>query len=459
MTSQKPNIVLCTTDQLRPFELNCYGGEGVNTPNLDALARRGTVWDTAITNFPVCLPARSALISGQHNRTATGGCTNISYEARKRDFAMPEYPYTGRPHLRDRTLAECLRDVGYDTYAIGKWHIHSWPHDIGFDDYVIPRVHHAHTGQLFTRNGGPEFSPVGYSLDFEAAEANRLLKERTSDRPFFLYYNISPPHCPLADMPEAYRTMYDKAAIQLRGNVSAESDIDWDYWFSVYRWDFRYYSFQLPHTLKLPENYDIRNLTAEYLGAVTWMDTALGALLNSLDAAGLSEDTVFIFTSDHGDNLGSHGLVQKGTANDESIRIPLVFAGPKISANHRISTGVASLVDLLPTILDLAGASVPEHCHGSSLTPELCRQVESNDRVAFFETKDGSGVRSDQHTYFVPWISDRTLAAEPAKVFDNVADPLQLMNLAPDGTFADLDQMLREFDSRTPWSSMEAEPS
>ncbi|MBM3495186.1 MAG: hypothetical protein FJX72_12825, partial [Armatimonadetes bacterium] len=200
---RKPNIVLCTCDQLRAFEIGCYGNRFVRTPNIDRLGREGVRFETAVTNYPVCMAARSVMLSGMHNRACTGGVSNVAYPTKPGDHAMPEYPEKGRPHLKQQTLPEALREAGYATTAIGKWHIHSWPQDIGFDHYVIPRVHHCHSGQSFTEDGGPEFVPPGYSVDYEAERVERFVADRAkSAQPFFLFYNISPPHCPVADAPE-----------------------------------------------------------------------------------------------------------------------------------------------------------------------------------------------------------------------------------------------------------------
>ena len=237
----RPNMILCTCDQLRAFEVGCYGNQVIRTPHVDRLAAEGVRFETAVTNCPVCMAARSVLISGQYNRTCTGGIGNVVYQTFPGDCAMPEYPFAGRPHLKDPTLPELLRTHGYRTSVIGKWHIHSWPHEIGFDDYLIPRVHHCHSGQCFTENGGPEFVPDGYSVDFEAQRVERFLKERRhGDIPFFLYYNISVPHCPLADAPEEFRAMYHPEEIPLRPNVDPDRPLkDQDYWLKVYRHDYR----------------------------------------------------------------------------------------------------------------------------------------------------------------------------------------------------------------------------
>ena len=186
----QPNIIVCMCDQLRAFEVGCYGNSVIRTPNIDALAACGARFETAVTNYPICMAARSVLISGQYNRTCTGGISNFHWrvENRERKNIIPEYPFPGRPHLPNPTLPEVLRNHGYYTAAIGKWHIHSWPHDVGFDYYLIPRVHHCHTGQSFTENGGPEFVAPGYSVDFEADRMETFLKDRAENKdPFFLY--------------------------------------------------------------------------------------------------------------------------------------------------------------------------------------------------------------------------------------------------------------------------------
>lgn len=456
--SRMPNVVICTCDQLRAFEVGCYGNAVIRTPHIDRLAAEGVRFETAVTNFPVCMAARSVLLSGQHNRTCTGGVSNVAYPSRPGDFSMPEYPEAGRPHFKDATLAEVLRDRGYETATIGKWHIHCWPHEVGFDHYLIPRVHHCHTGQSFTEDGGPEFVPPGTSVDFEADRVEAFLAARRSaDRPFFLFYNIAPPHCPLADAPEKYLTMYRPDEVPLRPNVDPDRPLDrQDYWFRVYRYDFRYYMLHLPYTDELPRGYDLRHLIAEYYGLTTWADDTVGRLLAALDAAGLAEDTIVVFTSDHGDNLGSLGLVQKSGPNEESIRVPLLVRGPGV-APHVVSGQVAGLVDLMPTVLSMVGAPTPARIQGQDLSPLICGERERPDRDhAFVETNRGCGVRTPDHLYFAPYAKGtRTPAAEPSDFYDLAADPYQQTNLAGTGRQADLaaglDCLLREWDARTPW--------
>ena len=414
-----------------------------------------------MTNYPICMAARSVLLSGQYNRTCTGGVENIWYPGWPGDVNLPEYPFPNRPHLKDETLPEVLRRSGYYNATIGKWHIHSWPQDIGFDYYLIPRVHHCHTGQSFTENGEIEVVPDGYSVDFEAERVEALLHERSrSSQPFFLYYNISPPHCPLADAPERYLNMYRPEDIPIRSNVALDVPLpDQTHAFKVYRWDFRYYHLRLPYTEHLPCNYSLRHLIAEYYGMTTWVDDTVGRLLRSLDSCGLAENTIIVFVSDHGDNLGSHGLVQKGTPNDESLRIPWILRLPeRVNEPEVIGERVASLVDVMPTVLDLLGIGIPDHVFGRSLAPltnGACDKSEDHD--AFVETRDGVGVRTPRHLYFLPWQKDKNLLSGcPSFFYDTDEDPFQLRNLVETceqkEILDNLHVRLSQWNDITPWT-------
>ena len=408
------------------------------------------------------MAARSVLLSGQYNRTCTGGVGNVSYSGREGSFELPEYPYDGRPHLRKMTLPEVLRNEGYFTGAIGKWHIHSWPHDIGFDSYLIPRVHHCHIGQSFTENGGEEFVPSGYSVDFEMDRVEDFLNERSrSSNPFFLYYNISPPHCPLADAPQRYLSMYHPENVPLRPHVDASRALEQqDYWFKVYRYDFRYYSLRLPYADTLPDGYSLRHLIAEYYGLTTWVDDTIGRLASTLERTGLRQDTIVVFTADHGDNLGSHGLVQKGTPNDESIRIPYIVNWPAMGSRPAvIRNHVPSLVDIGPTLLDLIGTAVPCHMQGVSFASVLRGESESSDRAwSISETGVGTAIRTPYHMMCLPTRTESGeggLGPAPNHLYDMVRDPYQMRNLAADRDAADnardLAEALQAWDTRTPW--------
>ncbi|MEL7239144.1 MAG: sulfatase-like hydrolase/transferase, partial [Planctomycetota bacterium] len=262
--SDRPNLLFVMCDQMRAHALGCYGNRLTRSPFLDSMAEAGTHVEHAISNCPVCVPARTLLLSGQYARSSLGRPSNtaLSWTDSWDNPGWSFYPYC--PEKREAfpqpTMPELLQRAGYHTAAIGKWHVDAWPHQLGFDDWLIPRSFHAHSNQLFTRNGEPEFAAPGFSVDFEADEMAKFFNRRAQeDAPWFMYYNISPPHMPLADMPEKYLTMYDPGDVTMRDNV--ERDLskvgghggDFADRAAKYLWDYRNNIARLPHATRSGE--------------------------------------------------------------------------------------------------------------------------------------------------------------------------------------------------------------
>ncbi|MEX0746092.1 MAG: sulfatase-like hydrolase/transferase [Phycisphaeraceae bacterium] len=454
----KPNILFIMCDELRAFELGCYGHPAIRTPHIDALAEQGVRFDVGVSSAPVCQPARAVVLSGQYARTCRGGVNNEAWLPKQGGWIMPQWPRRGRPELPDPTLPELLRGHGYHTSAIGKWHAACWPDDIGFDDYLIPATQHAHSAQWFTQNGGPVFTPPGFSVDYEADRVCDFLeRRRDADEPWFLYYNLSPPHMPLADAPQRYLEMYRDDDAVIRGNVDLDTPLEnQTSKFLTYLWDYRYYRDGLPYASTLPDGFDLRRLHAMYMGLTTWVDDKVGQVIAALDRLGLRDDTVVVFTSDHGDNLGSHALLGKSQLIEESIRIPFVVRGPNIPAG-RVATQVASLVDVGTTLLSLAGAPPARHLQGQNLVPVLRGERATLDcNMAFIESSEGCGVRTPTQLLGVPWAEDRrSLADRPHRFHDLPQDPWQLDNQVGSAAWArpvrELEAQLRQWDQRTPW--------
>jgi choline-sulfatase len=286
------------------------------------------------------------------------------------------------------------------------------------------------------------------------------LEQRSGlDDPFFLYYSISPPHCPVADGPEEYLNMYSPDEVPLRPNVDLDTPLPNEhYWWRTYRHDFRYYHLHLPYTEELPEGYGLRELIAQYYGMTTWMDAAVGRMLRALDRTGLAENTIVLFTSDHGDNLGSLGLWQKGGPNEESARIPYVWRWPRgLQGGQVPQQAVASLVDIAPTLIELAGGSAPACMGGQSLAPVLGGATEGLSREgAFIECGGSVAIRTATHMCFLPRDHETgALAVTATQFYDLIADPYELNNLAGTDAQQDvrrsLEAQLRAFDEQTPW--------
>lgn len=455
----RPNVVLCICDQLRAFETGCYGNEVVRTPHLDRLATEGVRFETAVSNNPVCMPARSCLLSGQYSRTCTGMLGNYGERQADGSTTMPEYPAADRPHLPAPALPEMFRSLGYDTALIGKWHVHSAPGSLGFDYSLYPRVHHRHSGQAFVENDGGEFRVDGFSVRFESDQVGGYLRDRENqEKPFFLYYSISPPHMPLMDAPETYLEMYDPDDIPLRPNVFRDGQLPYDeHWFKVYLWDFLFYEQHLPFTRTLPPGFDLRRLVALYYGVTTWVDDMVGRLMHFLRAYRHAENTIVVFLSDHGDNLGSHHLFNKGRLIEESIRIPLIFHAPSRLKPRVSTTATAQIIDVMPTLLSLCGGSVPAHVQGKDLAGTISTGEAPEEEGVFIETGRGEiGLRTATHTYGIR-IDPKTgrVLDDRACFYDLRTDPYQMNNLRESDRDSELAAELQDqalaWHHETPW--------
>jgi len=466
----KPNVIVVLCDQLRSFEVGCYGNDVIRTPHIDRLAAQGVRFEHAVSNNPVCMPARSCLLSGQYSRTCQGFLNNYSGTLPDGTTGMPEYPEDERRFLLDPTLPDQLKVAGYETRLIGKWHVQPSPPRVGFDHSLYPRVHHRHTGQVFVEgdppdrwlDDGSEGDVIeGFSVDHEATAVRDFLDRTDTDRPFFLYYNISPPHMPLDDAPEEYLRMYSPDEIPIRDNVwrdDGQLPVD-ERWFRIYLWDFLFYQEQQPHTGRLPDGFTLRHLIALYYGLTTWVDDQIGRLLEGLRANGLDENTIVVFLSDHGDNLGSHGAFNKGRLIEESIRVPMIWWAPGRFAPSVREREVASLIDVMPTILDLVGGETPDTTQGRSLAQALLGTGPGPDH-AFIETSTGEiGLRTRTHLRGLQLGDDRRqITHDPGCLFDLTSDPCELTNLATAAPDPKLEQRLRDWHADTPIRDAPAMP-
>ena len=414
--ARAPNVVIIFPDQLRWTELGCYGHPVVKSPNIDGLAAGAVRLTQAFSNFPVCSPARSVLLSGRYAR-CNGVFSNQDNEAEP-----------GRPTNRSTTLAEALAAAGYSTALVGKWHLRPTPAALGFSQSLRCRMRHRYFKQTFYKNEGEPYVYEGYSPEHETQAAVQFVREHR-DRPFFLYLAYGPPHMPLSEMPERYRTMYDPAKVVLRDNVWKDGVLAFNEdWFKTYLSDFQYYQHKDTFTQALPAGMTLRELTALYYGQITAIDDCVAQVLTAIHQAGLDDDTIIVFTSDHGDMLGSHQAFNKGVHYDEATHIPMIIRYPRVLQPRVIDQQVASLVDIMPTVLELCGLPVPASVQGTSLVPVLTgRQPQTGSNAAFIETGACDGIRTRQYLYYLG-----PKQAEREHLFDTQADPYQMNDLAAD---------------------------
>mgnify|MGYP002632167098 CR=1 FL=1 len=359
----RPNILLIVSDDQRPDTIAALGNDVIKTPNLDRLVREGTAITRATCGYPICTPSRAEILSG---------CS--SFRNGVIDFGKPIDPELP-------LMARWFGDAGYRTSYVGKWHNDGAPIDRGYSQtnglyrggggkWYKPQVDWfgrpvtGYRGWIFQSDDGMKYPERGVGLTSDISEkfadAAIELVEQPTDKPFFVHVNFTAPHDPLMIHPK-YADMYDAAKMPLPKNFAARHPFDHG------NFDGRDEKlFAWPRT---PE--ETRGELAAYYAVISHMDAQIGRVLKALSDSGKGENTLIVFSSDHGLGVGSHGLRGKQSMYEHTIGVPLVMAGPGISKGKRLATQ-CYLRDLFPTLCDLAGVAGPgDRIDGRSLLPAL----------------------------------------------------------------------------------------
>jgi arylsulfatase A-like enzyme len=439
-TDRRPNVLILFVDQLRWSEVGCYGNAVIKTPKIDELAGQSARFASAFTNFPSCSPARSTLFSGRYARS------NGLYKNQSGNAGL------NRPTNRDKTIAEAFSAAGYTTALIGKWHLTPNPQALGFQRSWRAEYGKGYFKTSWLVDEKPDSAYVydGYTLEHEAELAKAFLRDHR-DKPFLLALTPSPPHMPLIDLPERYKQMYKPADMPLRPNVWKDGQLAYDQdWFMIYLWDGRYYGNRAAFTEKLPAGTTLREIQALYYGQTTAADDWAGSVLATVRKMGLDSNTIVVFSSDHGDLLGSHHLYNKNEHYDEASRIPLLVRWPGKIPPKVIDRQVVSLVDLMPTVLDLCGVPIPASVQGTSVADVLTAKRQTvGDNAAYIETTQNEGVRTLNHVYY----RDRN-KLDGEHFFDVEKDPYEMTDRIADPAYAaaivDLRARTQRWRERTP---------
>jgi choline-sulfatase len=342
------NLVFILSDEHNKRVTGCYGHPIVRTPNLDALAGRGTRFTSAYTNCPICVPARASFATGQYVHQVRCWDNAIAY-----DGQTPSWGHRLRPQ-------------GHHVAAIGKLHYKAPSPDLhGFNEEILPMHIVNGVGDLLglirdelpRRAGalklGPEAGPgeseyTRYDRSIADETVNWLKNEapRHRDKPWALYVGFVCPHFPLIAPPE----FYDRYP---------EDAVPWPDLYDQVRRPRHPFIEAMRRCLCFDEPFDapmVRRAIAAYFGLVSFLDDNVGKILRALEETGLAERTRVVYSSDHGDNLGARGLWGKSTMYEESAGIPMILAGPDVPAGRVCDTPV-SLVDGFPTFIDALGAT------------------------------------------------------------------------------------------------------
>lgn len=352
---KQPNVLVIMSDEHNAAVLGCAGNAIVNTSNLDGLARNGFVFDSAYCNSPLCVPSRLSFTAGKY-ASRVGAWNNDCWLPR------PDYP----------SLPRLLNANGYESYLCGKMH-YDETRRYGFTEIGGRMNRSFKTGKGSRRNADdlqPQSGISGRFDDFHAGDHSNVLdhdrnvtagtveflKERKqSDAPFFLLSGYLAPHFPLI-VPQEYWDAY-------KGRVPLPS-IPEGYLDSL---PLNYKHLRIGFNYEdVPEDM-VKKGRELYHGLVQWVDEEIGKVLAALDEAGLAEDTVVVYTADHGENMGEHGLWWKNCLYDTAARVPLVVRWPARWRGGEHRSGACSLVDVVQTIAELGGAEAPARWNGDSM--------------------------------------------------------------------------------------------
>lgn len=415
-SGKKTNLVYVFSDQWRWCDHGYEGNREVATPRIDALARESVNFRNAVSCMPVCSPHRASLITGQYPLTHGLFINDLSLNERAVSFA------------------QALGKAGYETGYIGKWHLDGRGRTLftpperrqGFRFWRAMECTHAYNqSEYFGDDGGKRQAWPGYDAYAQTDEAAGYLRAKAEDKkPFALFLSWGPPHDPYRTGPPEILARYDARALRPRPNV--------------------------PEELRA----EAQKTYAGYYTHIEALDQCVGKLLGVLRDTGLAENTVFVYTSDHGDMLHSQGFLKKQKPWDESIRVPFLVRCPAgAGARSRSIETPINTPDIMPTVLSLCGVPVPSTAEGEDFSPLILGRKEPADSAALImcpspfgewaRAKGGReyrGVRTSRYTYVRgldgPWL-----------LYDNAEDPFQQRNLVADPALAsiraDLEERLR----------------
>lgn len=415
-SEQKPNIIYVLADQWRAQATGYNGDPNLQgkTPNLDEMAAQGVHFKNAISVCPVCTPYRAALLTGQFP-TTTGMFFN--------DLQLPPESFS---------MAKLFKESGYQTCYIGKWHLDGMGRGLytpperrqGFDYWKALECSHDYQNLYYYEGDSDERKLwEGYGPYAETDDAIRYIRDNAGDEdPFLMVLAWGAPHFPHHNAPEDMLGQFRPEDIILRENVSGD----------------------------LEES--ARKESAGYYAHILALDSCMGMLHRAMDESGISENTIFVFTSDHGEMMGSQGIrpKQKQVPWSESVRVPFLLSYPAKFGKGGIVVDVPlNTPDILPTLLSLANVPVPEGIEGESMAGAIENQEAFADRTALFmnvshfagKGKEYRGIYTNRYSYVKsmegPWL-----------LYDHQKDPLEMDNLVGKAGFENLQEEMERMLQR-----------
>ncbi|QDV24728.1 sulfatase [Aureliella helgolandensis] len=432
--SERPNVLFIISDDLNNFQ-GCYGDPLARTPNIDRLAERGVLFDRSYCTYPLCGPSRNSLLTGLYPNS-----TGILQNSQIFRQTIPQ----------QLSLPQAFRLDGYFAARIGKLYHYNVPKSIGTNGHDDPgswelELNPAGVDRLEEEAEITTLTPgqFGGTLSWYAspksdehhtdgllaADANWVLQRcAKQSRPFFLAVGFYRPHTPYVAPRDPYFGFYPKDKMPLIQNVSEDQkDIP-----AAGLASYKREQDKLTDALR-------RECLQAYYASISFMDAQVGAVVDSLDRLGLSDNTIIVFTSDHGYHMGEHGLWQKMSLFEQSSRVPMLIVAPGAKANGSIVKTPVSHVDLFPTLAELCQVKAPANLQGQSLVPMLEDASTIGRGWSLTQVKRGGTRKQGARTPSFFGYSLRTerwrytewdSGEQGTELYDHHADPQELHNLA-----------------------------
>ena len=407
--SQKPNVIFILTDQWRASSLGYNGDEAVQTPRLDQFSREAVNFKNAVSVLPVCTPYRASLMTGRYP-TTTGMFIN--------DLYLPP---------EELCFAEIYNKEGYNTAYLGKWHLDGH----GRGDFVAPErrqgwdywkaseCDHNYSKEHYYDDSGKKKYWEGYSTYAIANEAKAYMSQAAiGGKPFCLFVSLATPHFPHQTAPEEFKKLYTKDNVKLHPNV--------------------------------PE--DNRELVFKeiqgYYAHCTATDKAIGGIIDKAKELGIYENSVIVFTSDHGEMMGSHNFrpFMKHQPYLESANVPFLISYPNIGDNRgKIAEAAITTPDILPSLLSLCNIEIPETIEGYDVSGIIQHPEKEADRAALFMNVSPFGIAYQSDEYRAVKTTRYTYVktpSGPSMLFDDINDRYQMNNLINQPDYSRVQKML-----------------
>ncbi len=457
----RKNILFITCDQLRADTLGYSGNSVIRTPNIDSIAARGLNFKKMFTAYPVCAPNRATLATGRYPSV---------HGLRWNGMILPEH---------EITLMEVLRRSGYATAGVGKMHFGpQWrfggdsrflrdpgpemainpqpsPDEMpwyGFERAWITEDNRVGPYADYLKEQGYDIWDDPHSFSYPQHQTVRsaypvahhqttwiadrsidFLREQTDDRPFFLWTSFVAPHHPFV-VPAPYDTMYSPEDMPLP-NFDPDEPKKWPeaYYNKYTRTEGSHEAIGMSRL----SNADWQRIRSYYYGSITQIDDQIGRILKTLEEKGMLRNTIIVFSSDHGEMLGDHHLVFKGTTFDEVTRVPFLVAVP--GGQESECEGLCCSIDVMPTLLDLVGVGIPGGVQGESLTPCLNNPARRLREEILIE-KDGGKRALRTENALLSWHGIK----QRGELYDLKKDPHAVNNLWDKPEVADLQKNLTD---------------